>query len=75
MRTRNSVDDVNGTVSETQVKINSFNHSSAIHETEKKLLILKECYGDPNNFNIFTPRTYLQVIAPYNSNMIFYSRL
>ena len=41
MRTRNSVDDVNGTVSETQVKINSFNHSSAIHETEKKIAYTK----------------------------------
>ena len=41
MRTRNSVDDVNGTVSETQVKINSFNHSGAIHETEKKIAYTK----------------------------------
>ena len=43
MRTRNSVDDVNGTVSETQVKINKqfFSHSSAIHETEKKIAYTK----------------------------------
>ena len=33
MRTRNSMDEVNDIVSETQTQLNSFNHSSAIHET------------------------------------------
>ena len=33
MRTRNSVDEVNDIVSETQTKLNSFIHSSAFHET------------------------------------------